>query len=319
MRRGYLYALLSAFLFGLNGSVAKVVLASGINAAQLTFLRVLTTCVIAGVIIVATNRAGFVVTKKQILGLALLGLVGVSGVQFFYAVAIGLLPVGISLLVEYTSVLIVALVAFFVFREQVRGRLWFALALVLIGLTIVAEIWASTLSGIGLIFASAAAVSYAVYFIIGERLVGATSALTVSFWSMLFAALFWAIFSEWWTIDAAHLGDTASLTGALSALEPPLWVPLLWTITMGSFAPFYLSFLALKYLPATSAGIVGTSEVLFAFLVAWLWLGEALDVVQLIGVAIVMTGIAIAQTARKNHVVDLSLATQELSLGKLRK
>ena len=45
-----------------------------------------------------------------------------------------LLPVGITLLLEYTAVLIVALVAFFFFKERVKARLWIAIALVLIGL-----------------------------------------------------------------------------------------------------------------------------------------------------------------------------------------
>ena len=49
------------------------------------------------------------------------------------------------------------------------------------------------------------------------------------------------------------------------------------TVVLGSFAPFLLSFYALKHLTATAAGIVASSEVIFAFVVAWLWLGEQLD------------------------------------------
>ena len=51
-------------------------------------------------------------------------------------------------------------------------------------------------------------------------------------------------------------------------------MPLAATVVFGSFLPFVLSFTALKHLPATAAGIVASSEVIFAFLVAWLWLGE---------------------------------------------
>jgi len=48
--------------------------------------------------------------------------------------------------------------------------------------------------------------------------------------------------------------------------------------------------------------------VIFAFVVAWLWLGESLDLFQLIGAAIVLTGIILAQTARANRVVNADLA-----------
>jgi drug/metabolite transporter (DMT)-like permease len=77
---------------------------------------------------------------------------------------------------------------------------------------------------------------------------------------------------------------------------------------MGSFLPFLLSFAALGRLKATAGGIVASSEVIFAFIVAWLWLGEELSVLQLIGAAIVLGGIILAQTSRPDHVIDADLA-----------
>jgi drug/metabolite transporter (DMT)-like permease len=62
--------------------------------------------------------------------------------------------------------------------------------------------------------------------------------------------------------------------------------------------PFLLSFIAIGRLRATPAGIVATTEVVFGFAVAWLWLGEALDPAQLIGTLIVVAGVVVAQTAR---------------------
>ena len=59
-----------------------------------------------------------------------------------------LLPVGIALLLEYLAVLLVALVAFFFFREKVKARLWAAIGLVLVGLAVVAQVWASTLDAL---------------------------------------------------------------------------------------------------------------------------------------------------------------------------
>jgi drug/metabolite transporter (DMT)-like permease len=85
-------------------------------------------------------------------------------------------------------------------------------------------------------------------------------------------------------------------------------VPLAWNIVMGSFAPFLLSLAALRHLPATAAGIVASSEVVFAFAVAWIWLGEVLDPIQIAGAAIVLAGIIIAQTARAGKVIDADLA-----------
>ncbi|MDP3207902.1 MAG: DMT family transporter, partial [Rhodoglobus sp.] len=142
----------------------------------------------------------------------------------------------------------------------------------------------------------------------GERQVTATSPLVVAFWTSGFAALFWIPFSGWWNVDPAIFTEPVSLSGSLSAIVVPLWMPLVWLIAMGSFLPFLLSFAALGRLKATAAGIVASSEVIFAFVVAWLWLNEQLTVSQLVGAAIVLVGIIVAQTSRPGKVLDADLA-----------
>jgi drug/metabolite transporter (DMT)-like permease len=312
---GYLYALLAALLFGANGSVTKVLLDGGLSATQLTQFRVLGTAVIAGLLLLFLDRSAFRLGRRQLIVMAVLGVFGVAVLQASYAAAIARLPVGIALLLEYLAVLLVAVIAFFFFSETVRARLWVAIACVLIGLALVAQVWASELDPIGVGLALVAALSLTVYFLVGERQVQATSPLTVAFWTMTFAALFWAFLSGWWTLQPGDFAQVSSLGGALAGISVPLWVPLAWNVVMGSFAPFLLSFLALRHLSATAAGVVAASEVLFAFLVAWLWLGESLGTVQLIGAGAVLTGIVLAQTSRAGRVVDADLAL-ELPTGR---
>jgi drug/metabolite transporter (DMT)-like permease len=78
----------------------------------------------------------------------------------------------------------------------------------------------------------------------------------------------------------------------------PVWVLLCYVMALGSFLPFLLEFVAIGRLRATPTGIVATTEVVFGFAVAWLWLGEALDTAQLVGASIVIAGVVVAQTAR---------------------
>ena len=135
--------------------------------------------------------------------------------------------------------------------------------------------------------------------------------MAVAFWTMGFATAFWLIFGGWWDIDPTIFTQTVSLSGNLEHVTLPFWIPLLWNMVLGSFAPFLLSLLALKYLSATAAGVVASADVLFAFLVAWLWLGEGLGPLQTVGAAIVLVCIVLAQTARINKVVDANLALSE--------
>ena len=112
----------------------------------------------------------------------------------------------------------------------------------------------------------------------------------------------------WWELDPTVFGTAASLDGALAAIELPVWALLIITVAGGTFLPFLLSFLAIRRLRPTAAGIIASSEVVFAFAVAWLWLGEALDWVQLIGASIVLAGIVLAQVSRPGTIADPNLA-----------
>lgn len=296
---GYGCALLAAFLFGANGSVAKVALGAGITPAQLTLFRSLSAALVGGIVLLLTDRRALRVSRRELIDSAVLGIVGIALVQWLYAVAIERLPVGIALLIEYTAVLMVAVVGRVFFAEQVKPRLWLAIGCVLVGLAVVAEVWSTDLAPVGVAIAGLAAVSFATYLMLGERLVTKTSPLASAFWSMLFAALFWSVFSSWWTIKPAVLTRAVSLGGHLAGTALPVWALLCYVMALGSFVPFLLDFIALARLGATPMGVVATTEVLFGFAVAWLWLGEALDIAQVIGALIVIAGVIVAQTARQ--------------------
>jgi len=305
---GYLYALVGALLFGANGSLTKLLVDSGLTATQLTQFRTLGTAVLAGLALLVVDRRGFRLAPRQLLVMAVLGVVGVALLQASYAAALHRLPVALALLIEYLAVLFVALVALLVFRERVRRRLWVSIALVLAGLVLVSQLWAARLDGLGVLLAFGAAASLTFYFVVGERQVTRTSPLAVAFWTTLFAAVFWAFFSGWWELTPEVFAHPLQVGGALGSLELPLGIPLAATVVLGSFLPFLLSFSAMRHLSATAAGIAASSEVLFAFLVAWIWLGETLDGVQLAGAALVFAGIVLAQSARAGKVVEADLA-----------
>lgn len=302
--RGAIYVLSGAALFGINGSVAKVVIGAGVSPAQLTFFRVITTVLIAGLVLIFTDKSQFRPSRRQLVSLAALGIGGLAMIQWLYAIAISILPVGVALLIEYTAVILVALAAWLIFNERVQPRLWLAIGAVLLGLAIVAQIWDSQLELLGVLAAAGAAVTYAFYFIMGERAVASMPPMAVAFWASAFASAFWGVFSSWWTLDVGVITADVSLSGALESIVVPVWVPLLFVITLGAFAPFVLIFSALGHLSATAVGILAASEVLFAFIVAWLWLGETLTALQIAGATLVLVGIIVAQTSRTRPPPD---------------
>ena len=314
---GYVFAFIAAALFGLNGVVTKVIIESGLDPVQVTQLRVLGAAIIGGIVLLIISPRSFRLARTQIIPVTIMGIVGVALLQATYALAIELLPVGIALLLEYTAVPMVALVAFFFFKERVRRRLWVSIGFVMAGLAIVAQVWASSLNPVGVLWGLAAAVSLATYFLVGERQLQTISPIALLFWTMSIATVFWSFSSGWWRIPPGIFVEPVSLQGSLDQVSAPLWLLLLWNVSMGSFLPFLLSLAALKRLSATAAGIAATSEVAFAFFFALVWLMETISGFQSVGAALVLVGIVIAQSARRSPVVvqaDLALETGPIVL-----
>lgn len=312
---GYLFGVLSVLFFGLNGPVTKVILLAGITPIQLAFAREALTAVVACIALLIVDRSAFKLSKKQFVGMLAIGVVAVAGVQFAYSLAIQHLPVGIALLFEYSGVLIVAVFATLVWKEPAKPRLWFALAAAVVGLAVVANFWSASLSGIGILAGSIAAVALAAYFLMGERMLSNSSPLSILFWTMLIAALVWLVPAQPWTLNPEKLLAPISLGGNLSDIWVPLVLVIVWSAVMGTALTYWLSYQSIKRLKATPAGVLSLGEVVFAFLFAWLWLGQTLDPIQLVGGALVVAGIVVAQTARAEHPVDLTLAPADFETG----
>ena len=70
-----------------------------------------------------------------------------------------------------------------------------------------------------------------------------------------------------------------------------------WMIVVGTIAPFFLIVGSMRHITATRAGILAMVEPVVASVVAYAWLDETLGATQLVGGAIVLSGIVLAQSA----------------------
>lgn len=299
---GVVAVAVASLLFAVNGTVSKIAMQSGLTPTRLVELRSLGSAVVlvAAVLVVAPRTR--LPRGRELVGLAVLGVVGMAMVQWLYFVAISRLPVGLALLVEYTAPVLVALWARFVLREEVRSRLWWALAACLAGLALVAQVGRGvTLDVLGLLAAGAAAVSLATYYLLGDRLVRRRDPLSTQAWSMVFAAVFWVVLQPLWTFDATVLADDVDLPGALDGVVLPLWALVAWIVVLGTVVPYVLVLAGVARLGAARTGIIGMLEPVAAAATAWVVLGESMTPVQLLGGAVVLAGVGVAETARTRH------------------
>jgi drug/metabolite transporter (DMT)-like permease len=298
-RLGYAMVVLAATLFAVNGSVAKIALdGSAVGTLRWTELRATGSFlgIALGLALFSRGRLR-IGTLRDAAKLAAYGIVGFALVQWLYFVAIDRLPIGIALLLEFTAPVPIALWAAFVWHEPVRRRVWPALALVLAGLGLVAQIWSGlAFDSLGVAAGLGAALALAAFYLMSKRLVGRRDPVSVTCYGLGFAALAWAILLPWWSFPTEQLQVTVALPQGLFSVE--VWALALWGIVLGTIAPYLLTLAALRHLSAPTVGVVATLEPVLAALVAWVWLGETLLAVQILGGLVVLVGIVLAETAR---------------------
>jgi len=303
-RLGYPLVLLAAVLFGLNAGVSRIPLRGGTPTDTFTTVRITTAFLAFVLIALVVDRSALRVPRGRSLWLiTALGLAGFAGVQWTYNVAINRLPLSIALLLEYLGPVLVVLWVRFARREHVHPRMWPALVLAVGGLAVVSQVWMGmTLDGLGVTMALGAAVCFAAYFLLGEHIGSADVSadvggpLHVILWAFAAATVMMNLVQPAWTADA--LGDEVSMLGRFADTTLPSWVAMAWVVLLGTVAPFFLLLLALRVLSATVVSVVAMLEPVVAALVGWVWFTETLNAVQLVGMAAVLAGILLAQTAR---------------------
>jgi drug/metabolite transporter (DMT)-like permease len=299
--RGYALYLVAALLFALNGTVAKTLLLSGIEATRLSQLRATVAFLILLAVVALTNRAALRLRRREVPLLLVYGVLGIAMTQFLYYLSIERLPIGVALLIEFTAPLLIAIWFRFGLHHPTKRIVWAALVAALVGLGIVAQVWEGlTLDPLGVLFALGAALALVVYYVTADmqvQLPEPRDAVSLTMWGMGAAALMWAIVAPWWTFPTGLLAESVPLFGGAGPTVPAAGLAS-WMIVLGTVVPFSLVVLSMQHLRASQASTVGLTEPIFATVIAWLALGESLEPVQVLGAAIVLGAVLVAERNR---------------------
>ena len=299
---GYGLYFIAAALFGFNGTVAKTLLATGIPAARLSELRVTFAFLVMLVVVLVTKPSSFRIKSwAELRLLAGYGILGVMLTQFLYFVSIHLIPVGITLIIEFTAPFMVAIWFRVTRGDRVHTRVWIGMGLALVGLIAIAEIWNGfTLNAFGVVCAWGAAISLAIYYVLGERCTAEPwkrDPVSVTMWGFAGAALVWAVVQPWWNFPWHYLQGTSEPWGTWE-LQLPLWLLVASMVLLGTVASFWLVVASFKHISSAQASSFGMAEPVLASIIAWVLIGEALRGWQIVGIIITSAGILVAERSR---------------------
>jgi drug/metabolite transporter (DMT)-like permease len=297
---GYAMVAAAATLWGVNGSLTRAVLDSGLGETRLSAVRITGTAVVLLVFVGLTARHHLRLEAREVVAFASFGVLGLVAVQWLYTFAVARMDVALVLVIEYLAPLLVAGWAVLVMREHVPRAVWWLTVAALIGLGLALGVGGDTLesvSGIGALAALGGAVAYAYYALHAERLMRGRPAVAVVALGMGFGAIFWAVAAPWWSFPTDALTNEVALGSRLDATIPA-WLALTLIVVMGTVVPFSLMLAGMRRVRATGATVTAMLEPVVAGAVAWLWLDQRLTALQVVGGAIVIVAVLAAQLVR---------------------
>ncbi|GAA1332765.1 EamA family transporter [Saccharothrix algeriensis] len=225
---------------------------------------------------------------------ALYGVISLAVNQVVFTMSLARLPVGVALLLEYLSPVLVALWVRLVQRRDVSGLVWAGIALTLVGLALVGEVWSGfDLDGVGVLLGLLAALTLAARFLLAERGLRSYDPLVMAAWGTALSAVVLALAGVVEPFPFAVLSQDVDLRGA----PVPMGALVVWVGLIGMAGGIALGVAAQRRLPPTSASLLLTLEVAAGAVLAYFVLGEVMTGAQLLGAAVMLSGIALAQVA----------------------
>jgi drug/metabolite transporter, DME family len=230
--------------------------------------------------------------ETWVLGPALLGL-SIALVNAAYYLALDRLAVAVAIVLQYTAPALVVIWIALRTRCRPAPEVGTAVLGALAGVFLVSGLWGQGLGGVdafGVAMGMGAAVMFATYTLVSERVgedYGVIGALLRGF--------AWA--SAAWLLFQIPRGFPDALIDG-SNLPRVLFVGI-----GGTLAPFLLFLWGVQRVRAERAAIAATLEPVLAAAVAWIWLGQSLSGLQLLGGVLVIVAIASLQIGRRPAVL----------------
>ena len=317
-RTGLLFAIGSAFAFGSSGPFAKSLMEAGWSPTAAVTAR-LAGGALAMAIFETIVRPGWLrEARKHAQTVVLYGLVPIAGAQLFYYNAVAHLSVAVALLLEYTAPILVVGWLWATTRKRPTNVTLGGVVLAVAGIMLVLGMFgpgglaSAHINLVGVGWGLAAAVCAACYFLMSDK-AGAEGPdgqapvhpITLAAGGLVVGAVTVAALGASGVMPLVFTANDAVVAGWTTS-----WiVPVIALALIPTAIAYTLGIIGIARLRPRFASLVGLSEVMFAVLAAWVLLGEAVTVMQGVGGAIVLAGLALARYGDRSELDEAGAVT----------
>jgi drug/metabolite transporter, DME family len=290
--RGYFFIATATFCWGAAATAGKALFNGEMFAGRPAISPVVLSqartsfavLLLAAYLLLRYGREFLHITRRDAAWCALVGILGLTGSNSFYYLAIQHATVAIAITLQYTAPVWVLLWTSLRGHQPPTPRRIGAVALALAGIALTIGLFQSDvkLSVLGTVAGLLASFSFSFYNIAGKELVSRHHPFRIMFYVLLASALFWLVVNPPWRLVAQHYA-------------PAQWGFLFIFACLSTLLPYFFFFSGLKYLDPTRAVIASCLEPVFAVVFAAVFVGEAVGALQIAGIVAVLAATVMAQ------------------------
>ncbi|NWF87652.1 EamA family transporter [Candidatus Bathyarchaeota archaeon] len=285
MKEAYSYLLIVAasMIWGTMGILGKLAFEYGIHPVTLIALRLLISSLTILVPIIALRRKSFQIRKRDVSLFLVFGIFAVAFQRITYFYAVDLTTATIAAILFYTYPIFVTIYAASVLKEKVTFSTIAAIILTFVGVALVVKIYETTwlnATFFGIVSGMLSSAFFALYFLTAKKLRSHYTNWTLMFYGDGIGAAFLT------PIIFSTFPEIASFPGQLWLLILAIaWFPSLLAYSIYSYA--------IKHVESSKGSILSVIEPLSAVILSTAILGEDFEQLQIIGVALALTGVIV--------------------------
>jgi drug/metabolite transporter (DMT)-like permease len=279
--KGYLLIAAASAIWGTMGIFGKLAFAYGVDPVTLTALRILISSITALVLTALFKRNLLKIKRKDAPHLIVFGVFAVALQRIAYFYTVDLTTATIAAIMFYTYPIFVTVYASVFLKEKITFSTIIAIALAFSGVTLVIKAYeASWLNAnmLGLAFGMLTSILFALYFLMAKKLRERYTNWTLLVYGDGIGAMA--------LIPALFYSSSQIVSYSLN-----LWYLILVIAWLPSLMAYLLFSYALKYVKSAKGSVLSVIEPLSAAAFSTTILGENLEQLQLLGVALALTGI----------------------------
>lgn len=294
---GLVVMLLSCAAFGTSGPFAKALMTAGWSPGAVVLARISGAALLLLPFSLWSLRGRWGAVRHELPRVALYGTLAVAAAQLGYFQAVSRMDVGVALLLEYLGIVLVVLWVWALTRRTPHRLTGVGIVLALAGLAMILDITGqSTPELAGVLWGLLAATGLAGHYVLAGRPTtipaSAFAGLGLAVGALALAAL------GLLGVLPMVVGDTQVVVAGTAV---PAWLALAELVVVAAALAYVLGILGARHLGSTLASFVGLTEVLFAVLFAWLLLGELPGPLQLLGGAVLLSGVVAVRIGERDH------------------